>query len=534
MSAETSGTLSKVGDQYTNDAMICSTCRGFLIRPDEAIVDNAPASYRFEQMFRSAVDGCPLCRVFYLSISQDDDPETLDMTAAITFEKRFASFEASDKLLAWKISLKTNRDNGPERVMLNLERVLSYGITSRIHDESPFYYDSSTPILSVKTPISRSYTGDQECMDQVAVWLQDCMENHASCNAGCSMPGSAIMPTRLLDTGASGVKLIYTAEQEARVELSYITVSHKWMIQGMPKLLKCNVGAMHQDLNSQMLPAVFHDAIVLARALNIRFVWIDALCIVQDDPADLETEISNMGHIYRNAILNVGALEAARDASPSPTTGLFVNRDPVLYSPFALTIQRVGFENNYLAFRSDGAGQLRFGPLMRRGWVLQERLLSRRSVYFGKQLLWECGEKLASETLPTQLMGYTRHQSLTSSFRITGLLSTRAQSIDTDWDVLEGISLEANYIYQNWARVVRHFSSCKLSFEQDYLVALSGLAQEFRATLNDEYYAGLWAKDMIRGLLWHRCGSRYKDCGDSEYIEVRPKMYRGMLSISLG
>lgn len=93
---------------------------------------------------------------------------------------------------------------------------------------------------------------------------------------------------------------------------SYMTVSHRWTALGMPKLLGRNMASMQQGFQTERLPAVFQDAIALARALSIRFLWFDALCITQDDPVEVRSSISNMGHIYRNAILNVGALGASK------------------------------------------------------------------------------------------------------------------------------------------------------------------------------------------------------------------------------
>ncbi|KAI4622206.1 hypothetical protein J4E83_004946 [Alternaria metachromatica] len=84
----------------------------------------------------------------------------------------------------------------------------------------------------------------------------------------------------------------------------------------MPKLLRCNVKKLEWDMNVSELPQLFQDAFDLARALQIPYVWIDALCIIQDDEADKTSEISKMDHIYQNAFLNVGATGAADTVWP--------------------------------------------------------------------------------------------------------------------------------------------------------------------------------------------------------------------------
>jgi hypothetical protein len=189
----------------------------------------------------------------------------------------------------------------------------------------------------------------------------------------------------------------------------------------MPKLLRNSIAAMQEFWSVQTLPVVFQDAIALAKALNIHFVWIDALCIVQDDSEDLQTEIFNMGHIYRNAALNVGALKTAKRGKRTPA--LFVKRNPHKYSPFALTIQRADFRDNYLAYNNLRTSQLDESHLMERGWVLQERVLSRRSVYFGGQIWWECCEKLANEACPNSVSSHI-YWRFGFSPRIPNLLSS--------------------------------------------------------------------------------------------------------------
>jgi hypothetical protein len=86
----------------------------------------------------------------------------------------------------------------------------------------------------------------------------------------------------------------------------------------MPQPLKSNVQDFYVRLNMEDLPAVFQDAVYLTRAPKIPYTWIDALCIMQDNPDEVKTEVSNMGIVYQHAILNLGSLEAAE-----PSTNLF-------------------------------------------------------------------------------------------------------------------------------------------------------------------------------------------------------------------
>jgi hypothetical protein len=170
----------------------------------------------------------------------------------------------------------------------------------------------------------------------------------------------------------------------------------------MPKLLKSNVYGLQGTVATQLLPAVFRDAITVARILAIPCVWIDALCILQDDPEDIRSEISHMGDIYRNACLDVGRLRAAQQIKET-SVGLFADRKGHGSAPFPLTIQRDGLHVDCLTYHSGESDKIHNYTLMQRGWVLQERFLSRRSLYFDYQLYWECGERIVSEAFPVRM-----------------------------------------------------------------------------------------------------------------------------------
>jgi hypothetical protein len=164
----------------------------------------------------------------------------------------------------------------------------------------------------------------------------------------------------------------------------------------MPKLLSLNIEGLKRSIDILALPQMFEDAICFARRLSIFYVWIDALCIIQDDDEDKDPEIAKMDHIYWNAILNVGAIAAAESVSDLVSTGLFVDRDPHEISPFAPSIKRENYEQICFTWVDDG-WDVHLCARFQRGWVLQERILSRRTVYFGRQLRWECSEIIANE-----------------------------------------------------------------------------------------------------------------------------------------
>jgi hypothetical protein len=72
--------------------------------------------------------------------------------------------------------------------------------------------------------------------------------------------------------------------------------------------------------------------------------------------------------------------------------------------PFAVTVKRDSFYMECFVYKDSRFQKLGQSPLMARGWVLQERLLSRRSLYFGAHTFWECSEQLGSEAFPRDIL----------------------------------------------------------------------------------------------------------------------------------
>lgn len=125
-------------------------------------------------------------------------------------------------------------------------------------------------------------------------------------------------------------------------------------------------------LNS--LPKTFRDAIIVTRALNIRYLWIDALCIVQDESEDWQEQSAAMGGIHSNAHFTIAA-HAAEDADDG-----FLEKS--LSEPQTLRFG-VGTEQEYtLRTPADFHVDVERSQLSRRGWVLQERYLSSRILHF--------------------------------------------------------------------------------------------------------------------------------------------------------
>ncbi|KAH8758163.1 heterokaryon incompatibility protein-domain-containing protein, partial [Hyaloscypha sp. PMI_1271] len=125
----------------------------------------------------------------------------------------------------------------------------------------------------------------------------------------------------------------------------YVTLSHRWSSY-IPTLTKENLAQRLEGIPQETLPGTFRDAIQVTSRLGCSHLWIDSLCIIQDDPKDSAEESSRMGDIYRNGIFNIAAT-AANDRAP----GLLQTRDPTTISSFKVKMTWKNHEKDYLLAR---------------------------------------------------------------------------------------------------------------------------------------------------------------------------------------
>lgn len=215
-----------------------------------------------------------------------------------------------------------------------------------------------------------------------------------------------------------------------------------------------------------ILPQTFRDAIHVALQLGVRYLWVDSLCIAQDDEEDWTRESTSMGLVYKHGYCNIAAT-----ASSASDFG-FMEK-----SPWTLSLAPPRYVQS--TWRNAGGARNAYwrvycnidlmehsldGPLLSRGWVVQERFLSPRTLHFCKnQMYWECQEHDTCETypngLPTTLLGLS-------------ILMSRRQPLYRCADTLGVRAL--------WENIAEVFSKCTLTMEKDKLPALSGIAKMIR------------------------------------------------------
>ena len=308
-------------------------------------------------------------------------------------------------------------------------------------------------------------------------------------------------PARLIDVGCGQEiepRLYETSNLKAGFR--YLTLSHRWGDHRILCLRTDNIEQMRKAVLEPAISKTFREAMFVVKALGERYIWIDSLCIVQDSPnrCDWFEESIKMHAIYANALCNISATGAidGRD-------GCFFNRSLFLNQPLRIKNSRNGIEDlphgTYLCVDLDiWARDVDHAPLTCRAWVVQERLLSRRVLHFGRQqVLWECQETQACETFPH---GLPR--------QLDRLHRAIYKGIDPH---IEGARVrekggrsshpELN-AYELWNSIVEAYTRASLTLEDDKFVAIMGLAQNVQKLVSQKYFAGLWEKYLANQLLW--------------------------------
>ncbi|PQE03108.1 heterokaryon incompatibility protein [Rutstroemia sp. NJR-2017a BVV2] len=385
--------------------------------------------------------------------------------------------------------------------------------------------------------------------------------DHHQCHAVCM---EEVLPSRLIDVAEheEDIRIVETEISAIDKEVRYAALSHCW---GPPELipirtLKVNVQNTPYDITYQSLSKTFKDAVTITRKLGLRYVWIDSLCIVQDDIDDWNRESKIMGNIYANCYVNIVASDAA-DSS----VGCFFYRSLSNDTGFRIAVtssDQANFRNQ--ATQHTHSSGLPLLPVFRisipaseirasnkqdlstiftcavsissrsrltsqRAWCFQETFLAPRSIVFGRdQVYWECRHVRASESIPE---GFSGAGGAGSRFNL---------------------AREKEHLRQlmEWFEIVQGFSSRNLTYWRDRLPALSGIARAMYRKTPDianreysgerrkdgpNYLAGLWnSHDLEKQLYWYRASNPEAPSGPPNAPTWSWASVKGVISLIKG
>lgn len=379
----------------------------------------------------------------------------------------------------------------------------------------------------------------QDCAETIKPWLKECLEQHSSCKTASATHTPKPLPKRVLDVADQKVVLTEPGSKKGL----YVALSHSW---GKAEVLTTTIQTLadrKQKILTKALPRSFHEAVMITRALGLRYLWIDSLCIIQDDPKDWAEQVATMGEVYGNCFLNIAATRSSRplDGFISPH---YVFSDTLAWSqegqplPGNDAASKPVSKNRIMAFESYPVsiqeesnpyhGKLRVrlalnsphdsvlttcwnpafkaeAPLFSRAWAYQERCLAPRTVHFhANELVWECASKSHCECQALDEMCIPEGYNAAKSF----ILTRQPRSISP---MSPGILGKGKLdIGAFWRVIVEDYTPLHLTYESDRLPAIGGLASKIHGFFHlsgNDYLAGLWRHTLARDLLWEVSGS---------------------------
>ncbi|RYC63105.1 hypothetical protein CHU98_g3119 [Xylaria longipes] len=339
----------------------------------------------------------------------------------------------------------------------------------------------------------------------VTSWLQKCLESHPRCNSSID----AKRPKRLLDLEAYPDDIRLVLEHDTLAQ-PYANLSYRWGSTVAVTLTHGTHEAFFTRIELQALPKTIQDTIKLCRGLSIRYLWVDALCIIQGDAQDFREEISRMGAIYANSLLTIAAAD-----SIDSSVGCHRPRYP-LYREDCLMWQD---ENHLIYFGqhslacSASLHRRETLTLDSRAWAYQERMMAPRTLRFTEdELIWECRESQMCQRCTDDAIRNPTMKVRTKAPNHKELFSSLQQGLGGDSSSfirlfgLKSTSLQDSSIsfrFQTfWRQVVIDYSRTNLSHDQDKLSALAGIAAVPQEQIQYQASFGLWHPFFLDELLW--------------------------------
>lgn len=241
----------------------------------------------------------------------------------------------------------------------------------------------------------------------------------------------------------------------------------------------------------------------LAKHFGVEYIWIDSLCIIQQDFNDWATESLRMPDVYKGAICNFAA-SAAKDGR----AGLYSPRSKHFSTPCKITMpradMRIGKQTVYLIDQELWLGRVTDSPLGKRAWVIQERYLAQRMIHFGyDQVFWECREvkscEIFPDLLPSEIQTYSTDSDQNDIEQPTPQIPGDAINLIRSWNRTD---LSQQQGLKIWDVFVSEYTNANLTNRTDKLVAIAGLAKSIMGVMDCRYLAGLWDYELHKQLLW--------------------------------
>ncbi|KAJ0420844.1 heterokaryon incompatibility protein-domain-containing protein [Aspergillus carlsbadensis] len=377
-------------------------------------------------------------------------------------------------------------------------------------------FSSKLQVLKRTSPRSDS----DQALATIRGWLEECIHSHGAGPYFCDSIRTPQLPTRVVDVGTKDGIIKLVEPQGARG--TYACLSHCWGRSQIITTTRENIRKHKENIAWDSLSQTFKDAITLVRKLGLQYIWIDSLCIVQDDTKDWEIESSRMASIYRNGHFTLAATRSrsgnggmfrptpdveVRGRAPSGESLCLYFREVIEHHTELFKGKFSADENRRNDYDDDGddvkddfskrhTSMRRNFPLLSRAWVFQERMLSTRVIHFGRhELFFECQSGMRCEC--GLIIPQARYMAKAELASILECISCG------DHTQVKLGSLPPHYTCAVlWRTMAACYASLWLTKSKDRLPALGGLARHMSTHRKSRYLAGCWEDSLNDDLVW--------------------------------
>lgn len=384
----------------------------------------------------------------------------------------------------------------------NMMKLIFY-IVEEIFRICQIKFDDSPPVLRMmdKDPSSK------QSLEVASRCLMTCLDSHSSCMpAECKNP-----PRRLIDVGneSRNPRLV-----EASLDLQHVkwlALSYCWGGEPSMKLTDETMDKLKSGISLEELDPTIQDAIYVTRALGIPYIWIDALCILQNGK-EWSEEASTMNEIYGGSTVTL-VIASSKSVKEGFLKVRKLNYIPVAYSTDQTQNRTAKL---FLSPEWDDSEHEDNEPWSKRGWTMQEGLLPSRLLHYtASQLVWKCCEEQVSERGVTErvedeiakVLSYSDRSDIAFGSGFLGKLPMflRFKRFEHYLPANPDYPLELqSEVYSLWYDLIEKYTRREFKDISDRLIAISGLARIYGNLIrNVTFVAGLWKEDIIRGLLWY-------------------------------
>ncbi|KAK3985442.1 hypothetical protein QBC44DRAFT_404620 [Cladorrhinum sp. PSN332] len=377
-----------------------------------------------QDLEHSASQGCPLC-VLVVDALDEDEPrvrrEEESNEDFYTPPDAEPEPDGKDPLVYLKVTKGSEIMTRQYYLGIQCQKWRNRLPISRVEEGTfPFFNPEGEDRMGLGTASKRTF-------QTAKAWLQNCKVSpaHAGCQKTSNLVGdSDSLPSRLIyvppsEEGDADPFLVNGSDAQGQ---PYVALSYCWGLTPTIRTIKSNIPQHFRSIGRiNSLPATIRDAILATRFLGISYIWIDALCIIQDDPQDWSSEAKRMHLVYLNAALTISSLTSKASTDPFFLPSKVRSVYPVPIPFWEPKCERPAWAQDTKASFHTHAILRDFlhqsttfisltGPINTRGWTLQEQLLSTRTLLFGKGILhWECLCQYTTEADPTSSLPRIRH-----------------------------------------------------------------------------------------------------------------------------